>query len=119
MARKSRAYHYHVFAVAPLVMIADLAARNGADLYGAENGALARLVTRVLSSFADDAFFVQATGYEQDRIGSSKAPHFAWLEAYYARTRDAQAAPFIAKLRPMKERRLGGDMTLLYGATLN
>ena len=71
-----------------------------------------------LSGLDDDAFFVKASGQPQDRSGSSKGPHFAWLEAYYARTQDARAAPLIAKFRPMKERRLGGDMTLLYGVEL-
>jgi poly(beta-D-mannuronate) lyase len=118
MARKARAYHYHVFAVAPLVMIAETAARNGADLYSEQDGALGRLVSRVLSSFGDDAFFVKSSGQTQDRSGSSKGPHFAWLEVYYARGGDPRAVPLLSKLRPMRERRLGGDMTLLFGAPL-
>jgi poly(beta-D-mannuronate) lyase len=118
MARKARAYHYHVFAAAPLVMTAELAARNGVDLYAENNRALSRLVSRVIAGFTDDSFFAAATGRKQDRSGSSKGPHVAWLEPYYARTGDAQAATIIRQFRPMRERRLGGDMTLLYGANL-
>jgi poly(beta-D-mannuronate) lyase len=118
MARKARAYHYHVFAAAPLVMTAELTAHNGIDLYAENNHALSRLVSRVIAGFTDDSFFAAATGQKQDRSGSSKGPHVAWLEPYYARTGDAQAATIIRQFRPMRERRLGGDMTLLYGANL-
>lgn len=118
MGRKTRAYHYHVFASAPLVMVAELAARNGVDLYAEKDRALPRLVSRVVAGFTDDSFFAAATGQKQDRSGSSKGPHVAWLEPYYARSGDAQTVELIRKFRPMRERRLGGDMTLLYGAIL-
>ena len=116
MARKARAYHYHVFAAAPLVMTAELAARNGVDLYAERDGALKRLIERVIGSFNDDSFFAKAAAVAQDRSGSSKGPHVAWLEAYVARTGDSAAAAVVKRLRPTKERRLGGDMTLLYSA---
>ena len=118
MGRKARAYHYHGFAAAPLVLTAELAARNGIDLYGEYDGALRRLVARTIAGFTDDSFFANATGVKQDRSGSSKGPHVAWLEPYYARTGDPAAATVIARFRPTKERRLGGDMTLQYGARL-
>ena len=118
MARKTRAYHYHAFAAAPLVMTAELAARNGVDLYAEKDRALSRLVSRVIGGFTDDSFFVAETGQKQDRSGSSKGPHVAWLEPYYARTADTRATTIIREFRPMRERRLGGDMTLLYGANL-
>lgn len=118
MARKTRAYHYHAFAAAPLVMVAELAARNDVDLYAEDDRALTRLVSRVIIGFSDDSFFVAATGQKQDRSGSSKGPHVAWLEPYYARTGDPQVVTILRKFRPMRERRLGGDMTLLYGTDL-
>lgn len=118
MGRKARAYHYHAFASAPLVLTAELASRNGVDLYADNDGALTRLIARTIAGFTDDSFFAKATGAKQDRSGSSRGPHIAWLEPYYARTGDPAAAALIGKFRPMKERRLGGDMTLMYGAEL-
>jgi poly(beta-D-mannuronate) lyase len=118
LGRKARAYHYHVFAAAPLVMVAELGANNGVDLYKDNDGALQRLVGLVLANFADDSFFVQKTGVTQDRSGSSKPSHFPWLEPYYARTRDPAAAKVIAKLRPMRETRVGGDLTMYDGVAL-
>ena len=118
LGRKARAYHYHVFAAAPLVMVAELGARNGVDLYAERDGALKRLVDLVLVNFDDDSFFAQKTGVKQDRSGSSKPSHFPWLEAYFARTQDPAAVKVIAKLRPMRETRVGGDLTMYYGAAL-
>jgi poly(beta-D-mannuronate) lyase len=118
MARKARAYHYHVFAAPPLVLTAELATKNGVDLYAENGGALRRLVSRIIAGFADDSFFAKATGIKQDRSGSSKAPSMAWLEPYYAHSGDPQAAAIIRQFRPMRERRVGGDMTFLYGAEL-
>jgi poly(beta-D-mannuronate) lyase len=118
LARKSRAYHYHVFAAAPLVMVAELGLRNGVDLYQDRDGALKRLVGLVLANFDDDSFFAQKTGVKQDRSGSGKPSHFPWLEPYYAHTKDPAAAKLIAKLRPMRETRVGGDLTMYYGVDL-
>ena len=100
------------------MLTAELAARNGVDLYADNDGALTRLVTRTIAGFTDDSFFAKATNVKQDRSSSSKGSHVAWLEPYYARTGDAVAAPIIRKFRSMSERRLGGDMTLLYGVEL-
>lgn len=118
LGRKARAYHYHVFAAAPLAMVAELGARNGVDLYKDDDGALKRLVDLVLANFDDDSFFVAKTSMKQDRASSSKPSHFPWLEPYYARTQDPAAAKVIAKLRPMRETRVGGDLTMYYGVAL-
>jgi len=118
LGRKARAYHYHVFAAAPLVMVAELGLRNGVDLYKEYDGALRRLVDLVLADFDDDGFFAQKTGVKQDRSGSSKPSHFPWLEAYYARTGDPAAVKVLAKLRPMRETRVGGELTMYYGVAL-
>ena len=119
MARKARAYHYHVFGAAPLVMVAELAARNGVDLYAEYDGALARLVGLTVAGYDDDGFFVKASGQGQDRSGSIKGNNFPWLEPYYARTADPAAGALIRRLRPMREVRVGGDLTMLFGVELN
>jgi poly(beta-D-mannuronate) lyase len=118
LGRKSRAYHYHVFAAAPLVMVAELGLRNGVDLYAERDGALKRLVDLVVANFEDESFFAQKTGVKQDRSGSNKASHFPWLEPYFARTQDPAAAKVIAKLRPLRETRVGGELTMYYGVDL-
>ena len=44
--RGKRARDYHIYAIAPLVLIAEIAAAQGIDLYAEQDGALARAVTR-------------------------------------------------------------------------
>ena len=67
MQRKSMALHYHLFAAAPLVTIAELAELNDIPLYSYRDGALGRLVERALSGTADASFFANRTGVAQKR----------------------------------------------------
>src|SRR5207248_6859880 len=73
MQRGARALHYHLFAAAPLVAIAELAAANGMDLYSEEHHALPRLVHRALGGVDDSAFFTEKTGQEQEPFGVDAA----------------------------------------------
>lgn len=114
-ARGAKALHYHLYASAALVMMAELAARNGVELYEAEGGALGRLIGRTVAGLSDPSFFARKTGQRQNWVGRLNGSKLAWMEAYYARRRDAKLKPWIDKFRPMKNRLLGGDATLLYG----
>src|SRR5690606_19191074 len=62
VARAGKALHYHLFAVTPLVVLAELAAANGIDLYGEGDGALRRLVVRVVTDLEDPRYMVALTG---------------------------------------------------------
>lgn len=115
LARKSKALHYHLFSIAPLVLIAETADRNGADLYGLGSGGLHRLVRRAVAGLDDPAYFRRLTGAEQDWVGELDGSMLAWMEPYYARFRDLALEKWIGRFRPMKNRRLGGDTTLLFG----
>ncbi|HEX2725649.1 MAG TPA: alginate lyase family protein, partial [Beijerinckiaceae bacterium] len=84
LARRSRALHYHLFACAPLVILAELAAANGRNFYGARDGAVARLAERALSGLADPSFFAQRTGVSQEPVGMS-GHTVAWITPFVAR----------------------------------
>lgn len=120
MARKTRALHYHVFAAAPLVLTAELAARNGTDLYAEDGGALHRLVAAVVAGLGDHAPFARAAGVPQDTSGLISGGDLGWLEAYVARFPDRpesdEALHYLARVRPAFNRWYGGDATLLYAA---
>ncbi len=118
LARQSKALHYHLFALAPLVMIAELAAANGLDLYAARDGAIHRLARRALEGVADPSFFVARTGAAQDSPdgGPPGAQHLAWIEPYFARFPAERRDTLLARFRPLAMTWLGGDMTLAYGA---
>jgi len=115
VARKSKARHYHNFALMPLVLIAEVAARNGMDLYAEAGGAIHRLAGRVTDSLADPAFFERLTSVRQDWEGDLAGGSLAWAEPYYARFHDGRLVPWLARYRPLRHRWFGGDATLAYG----
>jgi poly(beta-D-mannuronate) lyase len=118
MDRGSLALHYHAFALSPLVMLAEIAAANGIDLYSEGDGALRRLADRVIRGMEDPSTFEKLTGIRQDFPLATHPRHayFAWAQAYYARFRDRRLLRWLASgQRPLVDARLGGDQTLAFG----
>ncbi|HEY4392806.1 MAG TPA: alginate lyase family protein [Polyangia bacterium] len=115
LARQARALHYHLFALAPLVMTAELAAANGVDLYEEGDGAIRRLADRVIEGLADPAPFAAAAGAAQEIKRPPRGADLAWAEPYFARFHDRRLVPLLAAARPLRDDRLGGDLTLAFG----
>jgi poly(beta-D-mannuronate) lyase len=113
--RGSRALHYHLFALAPLVMLAELAGANGVDLYKEGGGAIRRLADRVIEGWRNPASFVAAAGAAQEIALPPTGADLAWAEPYFARFHDRRLAPLLAAARPLRDDRLGGNMTLSFG----
>jgi poly(beta-D-mannuronate) lyase len=116
LERKALALHYHLFALAPLVMTAELAAANGTDLYKEGDGAIRRLADRVIAGLADPAPFAAAAGAAQEVKRPPRGADLAWAEPYFARFHDRRLAPLLAAARPLRDDRLGGDLTAAFGA---
>lgn len=114
MERGKGALYFHLFSVAPLVMIAEAAAWNDMDLYSAQNGALHRLVRRTLEGLEDPSYFEEKTGLEQKQLRKFDGPRIAWMEAYFGRHPDPTGQKWMRTFRPLKSPALGGDMTLLF-----
>lgn len=115
VARKGKALHYHVFSVMPLVMVAELGAANGLDLYAENDGALRRLVGRTVEGLHDPSHFERLTGTTQDLVGARSGWNVAWAEVWYARFRDPAVVPLLRRYRPARNTWLGGDATLAFG----
>ena len=115
MARRSKALHYHLYSIPPLVLIAETGARNGLDLYGERDGALHRLIRRTVASLDDPSFFSQRSGYDQDWVGNLDGGKIAWMEPFYTRFKDPALATWMRRFRPLKSTRQGGNLTVLYG----
>jgi poly(beta-D-mannuronate) lyase len=81
MARRAKALHYHNFALAALVMLAEVAAHRGENFYDRAGGAIHRLADRVLSGIADPGPFGQLAGVA---IEVPKGSMLGWL-AFYSR----------------------------------
>ena|SRR2546427_11812038 len=81
MRRGQRALHYHLFAVAPLVIwrsSAKTGEDNGMNLYAEHNYAIKKLVVLSTQGLVDNSFFVKAAGIAQDtpmslRLGEKSA----------------------------------------------
>lgn len=99
MRRGARALHYHLYAAAPLVMLAELGLPNGIDLYTYDNGALKRLVNVSIHGLVDPSLFQQRTGDKQVAANATSAEAIGWAEPYNRRfpspllTRLLAAAP--------------------------
>lgn len=131
LERKEPALHYHNFALSPLVFIAELAARQGIDLYrekrrhylslsGDDETDIYKLVDLVIRSLEDPQYFKRFSPLPQavrkgkisDHISDSE---LTWMEPYYARFKEPRLVRFLCQLRPLYNWRTGGDATLTWG----
>ncbi len=121
LARKTKALHYHRFSVEPLVLVAEIAAANGIDLAGENDGALQRLVGYTLAGFEDPERVAKRAGARQEFVGSDRVTPsmFAWGEVWLASHPDDQLAATLEKLRGtngLSSTWLGGNTTLRFAA---
>jgi poly(beta-D-mannuronate) lyase len=91
MARGQRALHYHLFALAPLVTMAELGTVNGEDLYAYKQARLHLLVSRALAGLVDNHYFSAKAGAVQDtpEKGRVKSGDVVWVMPYLRRWPDA------------------------------
>jgi poly(beta-D-mannuronate) lyase len=117
MARVELAVHYQSFALEPLVMIAELASRQGIDLYtfSSHGHALKDAVHFVTQSVHDPASAEKLSGSKQN-LTADQQDFFSWLEFWNRRFGDAGAADYLN--RPWFAARLSGSTTL-YAAPPN
>ena len=110
MARGQRALHYHLFAAAPLVTMAEFAEANGQDLYAENHGALHRLVDRCVAGLEDNSWFAQQSAFPQDTPGPHlTAADVAWLRPYAERFPNPAIAQLLAQASSLHVLYLGGD----------
>jgi poly(beta-D-mannuronate) lyase len=115
-ARGRLALHYHVFALGPLVMLAEIALVNGIDLYVENGGALHRLAGLVTDGLADPAELARRLALGPQEIASRRAGALlGWAEPYHARFPDRRLGAWLGAARPVVDVRLGGDMTAAFG----
>jgi poly(beta-D-mannuronate) lyase len=115
-ARGRLALHYHVFALGPLVMLAEMAMVNGVDLYVENGGALHRLARLVVEGLADPAELARRLEVGTQEIRRPPAAGvLGWAEPYHARFPDPRLGAWLRAARPVIDVRLGGDMTAAFG----
>lgn len=116
--RGDRALHYHTFALLPLVFTAELVQRRHIDLYRENDHAIARLANLVIKAVQDPASFASITPIKQKLFPWTFQDELAWMEPYYAHTKDSRLPALISPRRPFSEWRLGGNVTAAWGVQL-
>ena len=111
LARGRRALHYHVFALVPLVIMAELAAARDEDWYAFANGALHRLTHVTAAALEQPETFDRLAGVPQERPPNARA---GWLQVYRKRfpQRVVPDLPSVAE----GHRWLGGNVMVLLSA---
>ena len=113
MARHERALHYQNFALEPLVMIAELADRQGINLYDASLGgrSLHRAVAFLVAAL-EDPTRVKKYAREEQYVASFEPgkEDLGWMELYRRRYASPDLSRFLTK--PVTTVRLGGNITL-------
>ena len=108
MERAQRALHYHLYALAPLMMLAEFGEVNGFDLYAERDYAIKQLVARCLSGLEDPSFFQQRTGVQQVTDSEIEAWQISWAQFYTRRFPDPKASAMLAKASRLNYTMLGG-----------
>ncbi len=117
MRRKKYALHYQLHALTPLVTSIAMLCSAG---YGNGDADLARLGTIAnftIEGVNNPAIVEALVGAHQSTEPGIKAntASLAWLEPYVSLTEDKSISGELAGLRPLRNSKLGGDVTRIYG----
>lgn len=109
MRRGQRALHYHLYALAPLVYLAEFGEDNGLHSYAEREYAIRKLATLCIAGLEDNSYFVKATGIPQDTPnGPPAAEQISWAKIYQARFPNPQLAKLLDEAKSMSYMYLGG-----------
>ncbi|ROU03627.1 alginate lyase family protein [Histidinibacterium lentulum] len=117
MGRGNRALHYHLHAVAPLVVTSALLRPEGYDLFEVCDGAVRRVAEFVPAAFADPDLAEEKAGEPQTFFAGDddlQSYELAWAEAYLSLFEDADLAAFVEEFRPLGHSKLGGSQDILW-----
>lgn len=109
MMRRQRSLFYHNYALAPLVMLAELGRLRDEDWYAMADGAIHRLASRTLAGLRDPRDFAIKAG--EQSVDVPKGGLLGWLAFYQRRFPDRVDAS--APKGPFRYPWMGGDLTLL------
>ena len=108
MDRGQMALHYHLFSLAPLVMIAEFGEANGVDLYAERDYAIKRLVARCVDGLENPGFFQQRTGVQQITTPEIESWQISWAQPYTRRFPDRSISALLGKASRLNYTTLGG-----------
>ena len=108
MARGSKALHYHLYALAPLILLAEFGETNHLDLYAHANGAIHRLVNVSIDGLMNPVLFEKATGIKQEVPRVVSGDQIGWAPPYVHRFPDPELSRLIEGAPSLSVYYLGG-----------
>ena len=109
MRRGRRALHYQLYALAPLVYLAEFGEDNGLHLYAERDYAIKKLAMLSTNGLVDNSFFTKATGIPQDLPdGPPAAEQISWAKIYVARFPSPVIQKLLAHAKSLSYMYLGG-----------
>jgi len=109
MRRGRRALHYQLYALAPLVYLAEFGEDNGLHLYAERDYAIKKLAKLSTDGLVDNSFFTKATGIPQDLPdGPPAAEQISWAKIYVARFPSPVIQKLLAQAKSLSYMYLGG-----------
>jgi poly(beta-D-mannuronate) lyase len=108
MARGQRALHYHLYALTPLVFLAEFGEANGQDLYSQRDHALARLVALCVHGLSDPSLFEERTKVKQEVPKNASDDDAWWTKPYAKRFPSPAISAITANATTLSSFYLGG-----------
>jgi poly(beta-D-mannuronate) lyase len=108
MGRGQKALHYQLYALAPLVMLAELGEANGFDLYAEQQGAIHRLVEFDLVAMKDPALLEKRAEAKQEINPPYSGLEIGWAAPYTQRFPNADLSAMIARAPTVRFWQWGG-----------
>lgn len=109
MDRRQMALHYQLYALGPLVMIAELTRPNGLDLYTQQNSALHRLVAFDIAALQDPTRIARRTGIAQTITPPYSGLEIGWAVPWVRRFPNPQLTALLAQAPWTRFWQWGGD----------
>ena len=109
MQRGQRALHYHLFALSPMVYLAEFGEVNGLHLYAEHDYAIKRLAVLSTQGLEDNSFFAKAANIAQDTpSGVPTAEEISWAPIYVSRFPSPSISKLITQAHSLAYLYLGG-----------
>jgi poly(beta-D-mannuronate) lyase len=108
MGRGQKALHYQLYALGPLIMLAELGEANGLDLYAERDGAIHRLVRFNLAAMKDPSILEKRAKAKQEAKPPYAGLEIGWAVPYTQRFPNADLAAMIAQAANLRFWQWGG-----------
>ena len=108
LARSTRAFHYHLYALAPLVFLAEMGEANGLDLYTYNHHAITRLADACVSGLQDPTLFETKAHAKQEVPKVPSGDDANWTVPYGRRYPSDRIIAITKNARTLSSLYLGG-----------